>query len=387
MRPDGGAFPRMTPNIPFNRPHFPEKAFELMRDAAETRRHVSGDGHYTRECESWMEGRLGAPRVLLVNSCTSALEMALILLRVGPGDEVVVPSFTFVSCANVVALRGATPVFADIDPDTLSMSTATIEPCITDRTRAVMQVHYGGTVRDLSDVTAYCASREIRLIEDAAHAFLGEWMGRPLGTWGSVGAFSFHETKNFSMGEGGALVVNDADLVERAEIVREKGTNRKQFRQGIVDKYSWVDLAASYVASDLLAAMLWAQLLDSDSIRNDRLIVWRRYADSLEDWARANSVVLPPKVEWSNITAHVFYMLMPTAEIRDRFLQSVRAEGVDAVFHYVPLADSPYGSQFSSPPCPVADDIAARLVRLPLYVAMRPDEVSRVIEVVTHCEM
>ena len=369
--------------VPFNRPYLPHDAFVFMQDAAFVRQQLSGDGYYTRLCEQWMQTRIGAERVLLVNSCTSALEMALLLLDVGPGDEVVLPSFTFVSCASVVVLRGATPVFADIDEQTLSISPATVEPCLTSRTKVVLAVHYGATGRDARAIADLCASRGIDLVEDAAHAFLGEIDGRPLGTFGRLGAFSFHETKNFSMGEGGALVVNDPALVERAEIIREKGTNRKQFRLGLADKYRWVDIGASYVASELLAAMLWAQLLDAARIQASRHAVWRRYVAGLHEWASAHEVVLPSLDPWSCTTSHVFFMLLPDEAERDRFLRRAREHDIGAVFHYLPLAESPFGSRFASPPGPVTAAISARLVRLPLYTDMRDDEVERVIEVVT----
>jgi dTDP-4-amino-4,6-dideoxygalactose transaminase len=372
--------------VPFNRPQLPDLAFEFMRDAAENRRKLSGDGFYGKQCESWIEAQISARRVLLVNSCTSALEIALILLNVGPGDEVILPSFTFVSCANAVVLRGATPVFADVDPLTLSMSPASISRCVTESTRAVMQVHYGGSTRDLPAISQLCTARNIELVEDAAHGFLGVEQGRAVGTWGTLGAFSFHETKNFSMGEGGALVVNHERLVERSEIVREKGTNRKLFSQGLVDKYTWVDIGSSYVASELLAAMLWSQLVDAESIQSRRVKIWEQYAQQLSPWASKVDFVLPPNEDWACGPAHLFYVLAPTFECRNRFLAWVRSRGVDAVFHYVSLHDSPFGSQFARETCPVSFGVAERLVRLPLFPSMSDDEFRHIVDAVTSFE-
>jgi dTDP-4-amino-4,6-dideoxygalactose transaminase len=363
--------------IPFNRPAFPAAAFDHMRAAIE-HQYLAGDGHFTRLCEGWIEQRLGVGRALLTTSCTSSLEMALMLLDLGPGDEVILPSFTFVSCANAVVRGGATPVFADIDPDSLSLSTATIEQRLTSRTRAVMTVHYGGASRDVQAVADLCRDRGLVLVEDAAHGFLGTADGRPLGSFGSMGTFSFHETKNFSMGEGGAIVLSDAKLIERAEIIREKGTNRKQFFKGLVDKYSWVDVGSSYVASDLLAALLWAQLEVADQIAVDRRHSWERYDRALRPWAVKRGIQTPLRASGS--AHHTYFLIAPTEANRDSLIAHMKSFGISAVFHYLPLEQSPYGRRFVQTTNPIASDIASRLVRLPLFPQMADIEIDRTIE-------
>ena len=365
--------------VPFNKPAFPERAFEHMRGAIE-RGYLAGDGHFTRTCEQWIEARLGVERALLTTSGTSALEMALLLLDLGPGDEVVLPSFTFVSCANAVVLRGATPVFADIDPVTLSITIDTISKCVTPRTRAVMAVHYAGLSRGVVELADWCRVRDIAFVEDAAHAFLGLDGDRHSGTIGDLAAFSFHETKNFSMGEGGALICNSTHFAERAEIIREKGTNRKQFFKGLVDKYSWVDVGSSYVPSDLLAAVLWSQLEDAESICAQRSASWRRYRSELTDWSAEHNVRLP--LDDPGHTHHGFFLLFDNLVKRDRFLDFARANGVNAVFHYLPLERSPFGLKFAQHECPVANAVADGLARLPLFPGMGEEECEHVIDVV-----
>ena len=372
---------RGSPVIPFNRPYLPPAAFDYMREAVE-RGKLSGDGHFTHLCEEWMQEKLSAERVLLTTSCTSALEMAMLLLEVGPGDEVIVPSFTFVSCANAVALRGATPVFADIDPVTLCISPKTVMEKISDRTKAVMVVHYAGITRDVIDLRSLCDERGIELVEDTAHAFLSTFHDKPLGTFGSLATLSFHETKNFSMGEGGALIVNDSRFIERAEVIREKGTNRKQFFKGLVDKYSWVDLGSSYVPSELLAAILWAQLEVAELIQADRHRSWNEYALRLRSWADHRGFVLPSTPPGCAGSAHMFQILLDSGANRDRLLSHLATQKIGGVFHYLALEGSPYGSRLHQAPCPVSIDVASRLVRLPLYPFMTDEALSLVVQAV-----
>ena len=367
--------------IPFNRPVLPDTAFAHMRSAIE-RQKLSGDGYFTQLCESWIEERLGIPRALLTTSCSSALEMAMLLINVGPGDEVIIPSFTFVSCANAVVLRGATPVFADIDPETLCISPTTIEERLTERTRAIMVVHYAGISRDIEAIATLAKDRGIHLIEDAAHAFLSTFAGRPLGAFGDLSTLSFHETKNFSMGEGGCLLVNNPELVDRAEIIREKGTNRKQFFQGLVDKYSWVDVGSSYVASDLLAALLWSQLEQADAVQQDRERSWRYYAETLVQWAAQNDIRLPIIPASCKSSFHMFQLILPSRSHREEFLNFLRFREIGGVFHYLPLESSPFGQQFVQSPCVNSEDISARLVRLPLFPFMSEAQLQEVVTAV-----
>lgn len=368
--------------VPFNKPYLPETAFEFIREAGQLN-HLSGDGIFTRRVEDWMRSMLGVEHVLLTTSCTSALEMAMILTGAGPGDEVIVPSFTFVSCANAVVLRGATPVFADVDPATLSVSPETIEEAVTARTRVVMPVHYAGVAPQITEVVEFCEQRGLSVIEDAAHAFLGRTDSKPLGTFGNFGAFSFHETKNFSMGEGGALVVrSDADC-DRAEIIREKGTNRRQFFNGMVDKYTWVDIGSSYVPSEILAAVLWAQFSEADTIRSRRAMLWERYDNALRPWAAQHGFTRPIVPANSEPTYHIYYVLAPDSATRNRLLHRLQALGVGAVFHYLPLEESVFGQQFRRHPCPNSTSASERLVRLPLFHTMTLDEIDFVIDCVT----
>jgi dTDP-4-amino-4,6-dideoxygalactose transaminase len=341
---------------------------------------LSGDGPYTKQCEHYIEQRLATERALLTTSCTSALEMALLLLNVGPGDEVIVPSFTFVSCANAVVLRGATPIFADIEPDTLSVSAATIEPLLSARTKAAMVVHYAGASRDIVSTAKLLAGHKVPLIEDSAHAFLSTSGGKALGTFGQLGAFSFHDTKNFTMGEGGALVSSDPELIERAEILREKGTNRKQFVQGMVDKYSWVDIGSSFVPSDVLAAVLWSQLDRADEISARRASIWDQYFAGLEAWSEKFNIGRTQRFEGSS--HHIFYLLTETPDDRTALVRHMKSHGIQAPFHYLPLEQTPFGQKFSQTPCPVSTKVAETLIRLPMFEELTDSEVQRVISAV-----
>ena len=370
--------------VPFNRASVVGNELAYVEQAL-ANGHISGDGPFTQRCEELLEQSLGVPRALLTTSCTHALELAAILLDVEPGDEVVVPAFTFVSCANAVALRGARIVFADVRPDTLNLDEERLEPLVGRRTRAVVAVHYAGVGCDVETIGALATAQGAALIEDNAHGLYGRLGGRPLGTLGTLATLSFHETKNFTCGEGGALLVNDQSLVPRAEIVRDKGTNRKAFFRGDVDRYTWIDLGSSYVPSDLLAAFLAAQLEARERIQGARRALWERYAVELADWANAAATRLPVVPEEVEHAYHLFHLLLPSLDARTRLIEHLRERKILAVFHYVPLHLSELGRRHggASGACPVAEDVADRLVRLPFYTGMTQQEQDRVIEAVT----
>lgn len=370
--------------IPFNRPFLAGRELDLIRDAID-RMDLSGDAASTRACQRVLEQTLTVPRALLTTSCTHALEMAALLLDIAPGDEVIVPSFTFVSTANAFALRGARPVFADVRPDTLNMDERALERLITPRTRAIVPVHYAGVGCEMDSIMDLARARSIHVVEDNAHGLFGSYRGRALGTFAPLATLSFHETKNFTMGEGGALLINDPSLVERAEIIREKGTDRSKFYRGQVDKYTWRDLGSSFAPSGILAAFLLGQLERRDDIQARRAHLWDTYRAALADWAAREGVTLPTVPDHCRQAYHMFYMLMPTNDDRDALIAHLKARDISAVFHYVPLHLSAMGRQFGGKPgdCPVTEDVSARLVRLPFYNAMTPDEQERVIDAVS----
>lgn len=366
--------------IPFNRATLTGRELDYIARAVAAG-HISGDGPFTRACHAILESAVGARRALLTTSCTHALEMAGLLLEVQPGDEVIVPSFTFVSCVNAFVLRGAVPVFADIRPDTLNIDESGLEALITPRTVAIVVVHYAGVACDMDRIGVVAARAGVPVIEDNAHGLFGAWRGRPLGTFGTLATLSFHETKNFTCGEGGALLVNDTALVERAEIIREKGTNRSRFFRGQVDKYTWVDVGSSYLPSDVLAAFLLAQLEHRAEVQATRRRIWETYATALGPWAAASDVqlpVVPPECEQSY---HIFYLLMPTLEARQALIAALRADGIMAVFHYLPLHLSKMGTRYGGHPgqCPVTESVSDRLVRLPLFSGLSPAEQDEII--------
>jgi len=367
--------------IPFNRPFLAGRELEYVRQAIASG-HTSGDGNFSRRCHELLETLLDAPRVLLTTSCTHALEIAAILLDFRDGEEVIIPSFTFVSTASAFVMHGARPVFADIRPDTLNLDENSIESLITPRTRAIVPVHYAGVSCEMDVILDVAAKHGLTIVEDNAHGLLGRYRSRPLGTFGAFGALSFHETKNFSCGEGGALVLNDAAYIERAEIVREKGTNRSRFFRGQVDKYTWVDLGSSYLPSDLLAAHLLAQLEERERIHAARRRIWERYSLELGGWALARQIRLPVVPDHCEQSYHMFYLLLPGARERERMIAALLRLGVHAVFHYQPLHTSPMGRGLGSGECPVTEDVADRLVRLPFYTGMSSEEQSRVVEAV-----
>ena len=369
--------------IPFNKPTFEGREFEYI-GAAIASGHVSGDGLYSKRCHQYLESELGVAKALLTTSCTHALEMAALILDVKPGDEVIIPSFTFVSTANAFVLRGARPVFIDVRPDTLNFDERQFEALITERTRAAVPVHYAGVGCEMDPITEIASRHGIAIVEDNAHGLFGTYRGKYLGTFGSMATQSFHETKNFSCGEGGALLVNDAALVERAEIVREKGTNRSRFFRGLVDKYTWTDIGSSYLMSDLLAAILLAQLESRESIQARRQAIWSRYEQGLNDWAGENGVRLPVVPASREQSFHMFYMLLPSLDSRQRLIAHLKDRGILSVFHYLPLHLSAMGVKFGGRvgECPVTEDVSDRLLRLPFYNSLSEAQQDRVIEAI-----
>ena len=371
------------PHIAFNRAAHGSRELEYVKEALAS--HVSGDGPFGKRAEKLLEGAVGCTRALLTTSCTHALEMSALLLDVGPGDEVVIPAFTFVSTANAFALRGARIVFADIRPDTLNLDESKLEALVTPRTKVIVPVHYGGVGCEMDAIAAIASRSSAKIVEDNAHGLFGTWRGRALGSFGSLATQSFHETKNFSCGEGGALLLNDPELVERAEIVREKGTNRSRFFRGQVDKYTWVDLGSSYVLSDILGAVLLAQLEERRQIQERRARIWTTYARELAAWSGRVSAVLPSVPSHAEQTHHVFYVLVRDLAERTAMLAHLNARSVKAIFHYVPLHLSPMGLRQGGKAgdCPVTESVSERLVRLPLFADMTESQVSQVVDAVT----
>lgn len=371
--------------IPFNRPHITGHEFERIQEAIDNR-HLSGNGPFTARCQTWIERTLDVPRALLTHSCTGALEMAAILIDAAPGDEIIMPSFTFVSTANAFALRGATPVFVDIRPDTLNLDERLVEAAVTPRTRAIVAVHYGGVSCDMDALGTIAGRHGLAVVEDAAQAVLARWNGRPLGSIGDLAALSFHETKNVSAGEGGALLVNSDRFLARAEIVWEKGTDRSRFYRGEVDKYSWRDLGSSYQPSEISAAFLWAQLEEADRITRARLSVWDSYHRAFEELEREGLVRRPVVPRGCDHNAHLYYLLLPNGRSRAALLAALAAQGVNAIFHYVPLHGSPAGQRFGriAGSMRETESTSERLIRLPLWSDMTAEDVTYVAEQVIH---
>jgi dTDP-4-amino-4,6-dideoxygalactose transaminase len=367
--------------IPFNRPSFVGREQEYIA-AAIASGHISGDGMFTKRCSEYLESELGVPKVLLTTSCTHALELAALLLDIKPGDEVILPSFTFVSTANAFVLRGALPKFIDVRPDTLNFDERLLEEMVTERTRAALPVHYAGVGCEMDEILDVANRHGVAVVEDNAHGLFGTYHGKQLGTFGCMATQSFHETKNFSCGEGGALVINDARFVDRAEIIREKGTNRSRFFRGLVDKYTWTDVGSSYLPSDLLAAALMAQLEARDSIQARRKQIWERYQAALVDWAPGAGATLPVVPPDREQTYHMFYLLMPSLDARQRLIAHLKSKGILSVFHYVPLHLSEMGRGFGGREgqCPVTEDISDRLLRLPFYSTLTDSQQDRVLE-------
>ncbi|MEW9920364.1 dTDP-4-amino-4,6-dideoxygalactose transaminase [Marimonas sp. MJW-29] len=369
--------------VPFNKPSLVGNEIKYMRDAVR-RGQLAGDGTYTERCCNLLKAQLEAPSVLLTHSCTAALEMAAMLCDLGPGDEVIMPSFTFVSTANAVVLRGATPVFVDIDASTLCMDPDAAAAAITANTRAIFAVHYAGFPADIKRLAALAKTNDLFLIEDAAQALGSTYQGKQAGTFGDAATFSFHETKNVISGEGGALVINRPEWVERAEIIREKGTNRSQFFRGAVDKYTWVDAGSSYLPGELIAAFLLAQIETQDAIRKRRLSVFDTYFEAFEILAEERQITIPKTPPNCVGNGHMFYLLMDSLGTRTEFIKFMKQRGVITPFHYVPLHSSPAGQRFGrkSGDLSVTDRISATLVRLPMFFDLGGD-VETVIEIAT----
>ncbi|MBI4192430.1 MAG: dTDP-4-amino-4,6-dideoxygalactose transaminase [Betaproteobacteria bacterium] len=370
--------------IPFNRPTAVGAELDNIADAL-ARGHLSGDGHYTRRCHQWLERRLGCKHALLTHSCTGALDMAAILCDLVPGDEVIMPSYTFVSTANAFVLRGAMPVFVDIRTDTLNIDERLIEAAITPRTRAIAVVHYAGVACEMDAVMALARRHNLLVVEDAAQALLATYKNRNLGTLGHLGCISFHETKNLISGEGGALLINDERYAERAEIVREKGTNRSRFLRGEVDKYTWVDIGSSYLPSELVAAFLDGQLAHADQVIARRRAIWRRYHAGLTELAASGALELPRAAYLDRVpNGHIFYVLTGTLAARLALAAHLKAQDMLSVSHYVPLHSSPAGRKWgrASGELKVTDDVSDRLLRLPIYFGITDAQVDAVIDAV-----
>ncbi len=367
------------PRIPFNKPSLVGNEVEYIEQAVHDG-HISGDGAFTRKCHRFLEEALGVPKVLLTTSCTHALEMAALLLDIQPGDEIIAPSFTFVTTVNAFVLRGARPVFIDIRPDTLNMNEQLLEDLVTPRTRAIIPVHYAGVGCEMDVICAIADQRGIPVVEDNAHGLFGKYKNRYLGTFGALATLSFHETKNFICGEGGALLINAEQYIERAEILRQKGTNRGQFLRGQVDKYTWVDLGSSYLPSDILAAYLYAQLEARDQVLTQRKRVFEYYAEHLRSWAQKVNVRLPIVPSCCEQAYHMFYVLLPTLEKRQQLIEILRSKGILSVFHYVPLHLSPMGRRwgYQKGDLPVTEDVSYRLLRLPFYNDLLPEQQAEV---------
>ncbi len=369
--------------IPFNRPFSTGDEVENVRHAIAAAK-FSGDGPFTADCQGLLESALGAQKALLTTSCTHALEMAALLLELKPGDEVIVPAFTFVSTVNAFVLRGARPIFVDIRPDTLNIDENQIEKRLTSRTKAIFLVHYAGVGCAMDAILRLSHQHRLPIVEDNAHGPFGKYRGRFLGTFGDLAALSFHETKNYTCGEGGALLLNHARFLGRAEILREKGTDRSRFFRGEIDKYNWVDIGSSYLPADLLAAFLRAQLEQRDQIQAARRRLWATYESELQAWARSNTVrlpIVPPDCEQSY---HMFYLLLPSLKDRQRLIDHLGRHGILAVFHYLPLHLSPMGKGFGGRKgdCAVTERISDQILRLPFYTGMTPTEQMEVIETI-----
>jgi dTDP-4-amino-4,6-dideoxygalactose transaminase len=358
-------------NISFNRPYLTGKELHYVAEA-HSRGQLAGDGFFTKQCSLWLEENANCNKALLTHSCTAALEMAAILADIRPGDEVIMPSYTFVSTANAFVIRGGVPVFVDIRPDTLNIDEKLIEQAITPRTKAIVPVHYAGVACEMDTIMAIADRHRLLVIEDAAQGVMARYKGRPLGSVGDLGCYSFHETKNIVSGEGGALLINNPEFVERAEIIREKGTNRSKFFRGQVDKYTWVDIGSSYLPGEIIAAFLWAQMQEADSITARRMAIWDRYHEAfaeLEACGRVRRPMVPTNCQHN---AHMYYLLLDDLHDRTSFIESMKADGINCVFHYVPLHGAPIGieSTRASGEMKVTSEIADCLVRLPLWIGL-----------------
>ena len=370
-------------SIPFNKATITKSDQQYLQHAIDNG-HTAGNGKFTKLCEELISNKVGTQKTLLTTSCTHSLEMAALLLNLNPGDEVIVPSFTFVSTASAFALFGATPVFVDSDDATLNIDPMLIERAITQKTRAICVVHYGGVACNMNQILEIARQYNLVVIEDNAHGLFAKYKGNYLGTFGALATQSFHETKNLTCGEGGALLINDESLIERAEILREKGTDRSKFLRGQVDKYTWVDIGSSWIMSDMLAAVLYGQLERNDEIQSQRMSIWNRYESELAEWAAKHEVRTPHVPVDCEHTGHVFHLRFTEGQVRDRFIAHLREREISAVFHYQPLHLSHVGLKYGgfAGQCPVSEKAGDCLVRLPLFNALAMDEQSRVIEAV-----
>ncbi|MEP7200638.1 MAG: dTDP-4-amino-4,6-dideoxygalactose transaminase [Chloroflexota bacterium] len=372
--------PDATRRLPFNRPFATGHEFAYIQQAIDAG-HLSGDGLFTKRCNAWLEAQIGCRKALLTHSCTAALEMAAILADIAPGDEVIMPSYTFVSTANAFVLRGGVPVFVDIRADTLNLDETQIEAAITPRTKAIAVVHYAGVGCEMNSIMEIADQHGLIVVEDAAQGVMASYRRQPLGGIGHLGALSFHETKNVISGEGGALLINDERWLERAEIIREKGTNRTQFFRGQVDKYTWVDIGSSYLPSEIIAAFLWAQLEDAEPLTRRRMALWAQYhaafAD-LEQHGKVRRPIIPPDCQHN---AHMYYLLLPDLQKRTALIDALKSQGVQSVFHYVSLHSAPAGRKYgrASGELKHTEEVSDRLVRLPLWVGMSDEDAQRVI--------
>lgn len=367
--------------IPFNRPYLTGREAEYLGQALDSRQ-LAGDGPFSRRCHDWLAREIRVCKALLTPSCTAALEMSAILAEVGPGDEIIMPSFTFVSTANAFVLRGASPVFVDIRPDTLNIDECLIEAAITPRTKAIVVVHYAGVGCEMDAIMAIADRHGLPVIEDAAQGILATYRGRPLGSFGACGTLSFHETKNIGCGEGGALLVTDPALAGRAEIIREKGTDRRKFLRGEIDKYTWVDIGSSYLANEVSAALLWAQLDQASDITAQRHALWARYHDAFADLESQLRLRRPRIPAHCGANAHIYYLLLPNRESRDKVIADCAARGVQTPFHYIPLHAAPMGAKLGHvrSPLRITDAVAGSLLRLPLWPGLDRDQ-----EIVIEC--
>lgn len=370
-------------NIPFNKPYLTGDEIKNIL-LAHRFGHLSGNGHFTQKCQDWLELHLGCKRALLTHSCTAALEMAAILADIQPGDEVIMPSYTFVSTANAFVLRGGVPVFIDVREDTLNIDESLIEDAVSPRTKAIVAVHYGGVGVEIETLKFICDKYDLLLIEDAAQGLMATYKGLPLGSFGDLGAVSFHETKNIISGEGGALLVNNPKLIERAEVIWEKGTNRNKFFRGEVDKYTWVDIGSSYLPGEIVAAFLYAQLTNAHAITNQRLKIWGAYHKALEEYEINGFLRRPVVPSHCYHNAHLYYILLKNQQSRNTFISRLKALGIHSVFHYIPLHSSPAGKKYgcTRSQMTITDDVASRLLRLPLWVELDVEPVLECLSII-----
>jgi len=362
-------------NIPFNKPYLTGKELDNIAEAHRLGQ-LAGDGGFTRLCNTWIEEKSGCYKALLTHSCTAALEIAAILADIQPGDEIIMPSYTFVSTANAFVLRGGVPVFVDIRPDTLNIDETLIEAAITSNTKAIVPVHYAGISCEMDVIMDIAERHQLIVIEDAAQGVMASYKGKPLGSIGHMGCYSFHETKNIISGEGGALLINDVKFIDRAEIIREKGTNRSKFFRGQVDKYTWVDIGSSYLPGELISAFLWAQMQEAVAITQRRMNIWQQYHRALEVLEQAGCLKRPIVPSDCQHNAHMYYLLLGSVEDRTDFIEYMKTHKISCVFHYVPLHSAPQGciSGRSSGEMKCSEDIANRLVRLPLWLGLESEQ-------------